>query len=242
MTNPTGTIGYTTTSRTIAETAATEALKGLPATTRSGGAPVLFEDVVNNPTPSVYTNLDDEIAVVPGAVVQRQVSGSDWVTLPYAADDNRQDPPSVDAFGPAGLTLQPGASKTAMFRVSFTRTVKPGVKRLINSLVTNGSPKGYGTSIDSTVYTVTLGAAPTGTGTTGSTGSAGGSTGSTGGSTGSTGGSTGTATAGAGTNATGTLAHTGAPDTGLIAGGAAALLAAGASVLMIARKRRSGTA
>lgn len=119
-------------------------LSRVPATAVAGGAPIEFDAVLTNPTPSNYVNVGNVLFVDPHATVQvRKVDGS-WTTLkkvPTGTSDN----PGVYLQGrDSGLTA--GKTVVTRVRISYDRNTPLGDTKINPCTFVNESAPFRGTT------------------------------------------------------------------------------------------------
>lgn len=214
-------------------------LIGLPGSVAAGGA-AEFSGLISNTTPSEYTHITQVMTLPTGASVQRQEGVNNWVTLPLIPPAYEGAARSVALFSSEGITdgitIPAGGTATSRFRIVIPKSTRPGVVTITSYLLVNGNAYGDGTYLDASTENLRVLAA-------GGSGNSGGTTPSTGPSStasapSSTGASAGTVGGTRPSTGQGTteLAATGATSTWPLAGGAAALLAAGGALIAIRRR------
>ncbi|MFI8458063.1 hypothetical protein [Kitasatospora sp. NPDC085464] len=148
--------------RTISVEPIVGSLAHVPATAVAGGAPIEFDAVLSNPTPSAYINLGNVLFTDSHATVQVRKADGTWTTLKKYATDTDDT---------AGVYLQGrnssiGAGKTTVsrVRVSYDGTTPLGATRINPCVFVNeGSAPFWGTtncSQGSTVNVVAPAATP----------------------------------------------------------------------------------
>ncbi|MFI6445056.1 hypothetical protein [Kitasatospora sp. NPDC050543] len=211
----------------------TTELKGLPRTAVAGGAPIDFDVVVTNPSPSNYTNLSNLIYAEPQTTLQVQQADGSWTKLTGV--------PSTQPGGRVHYyldghdsTLAAGATITKHVRLTYAADTPLGDSYVIPRILVNEGTDAYGTPMGPqgtaikivSASTVVVPASDTTTTATATTATAVGATVRT----------TGTTTALA---STGQLAQTGSGGITAAAATAFALLASGLGALWQVRRRRS---
>ncbi|MEV7027692.1 hypothetical protein, partial [Kitasatospora sp. NPDC093558] len=117
---------------TINVTSIGSSLAHVPATAVAGGAPIEFDAVLDNPTPSDYTNLGDVLFVDRHATVQvRTADGTDgsWRTLDKVPGMTPEEPYGVYLQG-RDSSLRAGGHTVARVRVSYDATTPAGATAL----------------------------------------------------------------------------------------------------------------
>ncbi|WP_371480709.1 LAETG motif-containing sortase-dependent surface protein [Kitasatospora sp. NBC_00315] len=231
---------------TIKVDSVSTALAGVPATAVAGGAPIEFDAVLANPTPSDYVNVGNVLFADRHATVQVRKADGTWATLAPVSGKDAEDRPGFYLEG-RDSGIRAGATTTTRVRVSFaadtpvgTTTLAPCV--LVNEWVdmpfvgTTMCERGTDLKITAAASSPAPTASPTATAPVTASPSA-------------------TATAAttapaptaaaadeedtAGAPSTDQLAHTGAGSAPLIAALAAALVTFGAGAFWLARRRRN---
>ncbi|MFH9353804.1 hypothetical protein [Kitasatospora sp. NPDC017646] len=111
-------------------------LAHVPATAIAGGAPIEFDAVLANPTPSAYTNLGDVLFVDPHATVEvRQADGS-WTTLEKVSAGIPDDKPGVYLQG-RDSSIGAGKTTVTRVRVSYDATTPLGATSIDPCLFVN---------------------------------------------------------------------------------------------------------
>ncbi|MFI5529203.1 LPXTG cell wall anchor domain-containing protein [Kitasatospora sp. NPDC051853] len=218
--------------RTIALKTPKLGLGTVPSTAVIGGAPVEFDAVLVNDTPSGYVNLANALTVAPKAVVEVRRADGSWqrVTQLKHWDGNS----SAAYLDGRDSSLKAGADATHRVRVSYPAGSTPGDTRIDRCLVVNEHPQQplLGTTHcvkGATVKLVTATTpsatpAPPASGHPSATASPSASV---------------SASASASTSTDGRLAETGAGRTTTFAAIGAALIALGAGVFLTLRRRSS---
>lgn len=135
-------------------------LAHVPATAIAGGAPIEFDAVLANPTPSAYTNLGNVLFVDPHATVQvRQADGS-WTTPEKVSDGIPDDKPGVYLQG-RDSSIDAGKTMVTRVRVSYDATTPLGATSIDPCLFVNeGATPFRGTTTCSQGSTVKVVADP----------------------------------------------------------------------------------
>ncbi|MEU8511227.1 hypothetical protein AB0C76_06530 [Kitasatospora sp. NPDC048722] len=138
---------------TIKVTSIGSSLAHVPATAVAGGAPIEFDAVLDNPTPSDYTNLGDVLFVDKHATVQVRTADGSWRTLDKVPGTAPDDPYGVYLQG-RDSSLRAGGHLVARVRVSYDATTPTGATGVNPCVFVNEGQPFRGTTMCSTGATV----------------------------------------------------------------------------------------
>ncbi|MFD4537049.1 hypothetical protein ACFWNL_28030 [Kitasatospora sp. NPDC058397] len=130
---------------TIKVTSITSSLDHVPATAVAGGAPVEFDAILDNPTPSDYTNLGNVLFVDRYATVQVRTADGAWRTLDKVAGIAPDDPYGVYLQG-RDSGLRSGGKAVARVRVSYDAKTPAGTTTLGPCVFVNEGLPFWGTT------------------------------------------------------------------------------------------------
>ncbi|MEV6972633.1 hypothetical protein [Kitasatospora sp. NPDC093806] len=126
-------------SKTIKVQSPSPSVSRVPATAVAGGAPIEFDAVVKNSTPSNYVNVGNVLFVDPHATVQVRKPNGTWTTLKKVYDGIPGDNPGVYLQG-RDSSLRANSTTTVRVRVSYDTTTPLGQTKLGQCLFVNESP------------------------------------------------------------------------------------------------------
>ncbi|MFF2545843.1 LAETG motif-containing sortase-dependent surface protein [Kitasatospora sp. NPDC058063] len=106
----------------------TNGVSGVPATAVAGGAPIEFDAVLRNPTPSAYTNLGNVLFTDRHARVEVRGADGTWTVL--APVTTEAEPPAGFYLDGRNSSAAPGSSQTKRVRVSYPADMPPGATEL----------------------------------------------------------------------------------------------------------------
>ncbi|WP_051711619.1 hypothetical protein [Streptomyces sp. NRRL S-350] len=139
--------------RSIAVTSITSSLAHVPATAVAAGAPIEFDAVLDNPTPSDYTDLGDVLFVDRHASVQVRTADGTWRTLAKLPGTTPQDPNGVYLQG-RDSSLRAGGHTVTRVRISYDATTPAGATAVSPCVFVNEGRPFQGTTRCSTAATV----------------------------------------------------------------------------------------
>ncbi|MER6361321.1 hypothetical protein [Kitasatospora sp. NPDC001527] len=114
-------------------------LSRVPATAVAGGAPIEFDAVVKNSTPSNYINVANTLFVDPHATVQVRRPNGTWTTLKKVYKGIPDDNPGVYLQG-RDSSLRANSTTTVRVRVSYDATTPLGPTDIGRCVYVNESP------------------------------------------------------------------------------------------------------
>ncbi|MEV7603707.1 hypothetical protein AB0O91_40685 [Kitasatospora sp. NPDC089797] len=114
---------------TIRTESVTTALSGVPATAVAGGDPIEFDAVLDDPTPSDYTNLGNVLFTDPHATVRVRDADGSWRVLDKVSDGIPDDPFGVYLQG-RNSGIRAGETVVTRVRVSYDAGTPTGATRL----------------------------------------------------------------------------------------------------------------
>ncbi|MFF7458342.1 hypothetical protein [Kitasatospora sp. NPDC008115] len=158
--------------RTIKVQNIAPSLSRVPSTAVAGGAPIEFDAVLKNPTPSNYVNVANVLFVDPHATVQVRRPNGTWTTLKKVYNGIPGESPGVYLQGrDSGIRAK--STATVRVRVSYDASTPLGPTDLGRCVFVNESPKlpFRGTTTCAKGATVQI-VAPGGKGTKGAKGQA----------------------------------------------------------------------
>ncbi|MED7950477.1 hypothetical protein [Streptomyces sp. BE303] len=147
---------------TIKVATPTSSLAHVPATAVAGGAPIEFDAVLSNSTPSSYVGLGSALFVGDHATVQVRRADGTWTTPTKVSGGLPGDPPGVYLQG-RDATVGAGKTTVTKVRVSYDRSTPPGVATLNPCLFVNAGSPFRGTARCGKAATVKVVAPGTGT-------------------------------------------------------------------------------
>ncbi|MFF2352426.1 hypothetical protein ACFVVL_21895 [Kitasatospora sp. NPDC058115] len=111
----------------------------VPATAVAGGAPIEFDAVLRNPTPSTYVNLANALGVSSHATVQVRRPNGTWTTLKKVSDGIPGDLEGVYLQGrDSGVRAR--STTTVRVRVSYDAATPLGPTEISRCVYVNESP------------------------------------------------------------------------------------------------------
>lgn len=134
---------------TIKVTSIGSSLAHVPATAVAGGMPIEFDAVLDNPTPSDYTNLGNVLFVDKHATVQVRTADGGWRTLDKVPGDTPEEPVGVYLQG-RDSSLRAGGHLVARVRVSYDATTPAGATEVNPCVFVNEGRPFWGTTLCST--------------------------------------------------------------------------------------------
>ncbi|MFD5081461.1 hypothetical protein ACFWOG_02340 [Kitasatospora sp. NPDC058406] len=147
---------------TIKVATPTSSLAHVPATAVAGGAPIEFDAVLSNSTPSSYVGLGSALFVGDHATVQVRRADGTWTTPTKVSGGLPGDPPGVYLQG-RDATVGAGKTTVTKVRVSYDRSTPPGGATLNPCLFVNAGSPFRGTARCGKAATVKVVAPGTGT-------------------------------------------------------------------------------
>ncbi|MFJ9951381.1 hypothetical protein [Kitasatospora sp. NPDC091207] len=122
-------------------------LASVPATAVAGGAPIEFDAVLANPTPSAYINLGNVLFSDAHATVQVRKADGTWTTLTKVTGGTDGDPTGVYLQG-RDSTIGAGKTLVTRVRVSYDRNTPLGASAISPCVFVNeGSTPFQGTTL-----------------------------------------------------------------------------------------------
>ncbi|MET9613057.1 LPXTG cell wall anchor domain-containing protein [Kitasatospora indigofera] len=115
--------------KTIGVDSITTSLAHVPATAVAGGAPIEFDAVLANPTPSDYINVGNVLFTDPHATVQVRKADGSWSKLAQVLPSEPGARPGVYLEG-RDSAIRAGNTTTTRVRVSFDATTPAGAIEL----------------------------------------------------------------------------------------------------------------
>ncbi|MFE4517491.1 hypothetical protein ACFRMQ_25220 [Kitasatospora sp. NPDC056783] len=102
----------------------TNEVSGVPATAIRGGAPIEFDEVLKNPTPSAYTNLGNVLFADRNAKVEVRGADGAWSAVPAVTTEG--EPNAGFYLDGRNSSAAPNSSQTRRVRVSYPAGVPVG--------------------------------------------------------------------------------------------------------------------
>ncbi|MER7705590.1 hypothetical protein ABTX81_22210 [Kitasatospora sp. NPDC097605] len=133
-------VGLAQVTKTIKVQNISPSLGRVPATAVAGGAPIEFDAVVKNPTPSNYVNVANVLFVDSHATVQVRKPNGTWTTLKKVHDSTLEEGAGVYLQG-RDSSLRANSTTTVRVRVSYDATTPLGSTDIGRCVYVNGSPK-----------------------------------------------------------------------------------------------------
>ncbi|MFE7561978.1 hypothetical protein [Kitasatospora sp. NPDC057500] len=125
--------------KTIKVQSIAPSLSRVPSTAVAGGAPIEFDAVLKNPTPSNYVNLANALFVDPHATVQVRRPNGTWTTLKKVSDGIPGDLPGVYLQG-RDSSLRANSTTTVRVRVSYDASTPLGPTAIGRCVFVNEPP------------------------------------------------------------------------------------------------------
>ncbi|GAA1385485.1 hypothetical protein GCM10009639_08150 [Kitasatospora putterlickiae] len=125
--------------KTIKVQGLSPSLSRVPATAVAGGAPIEFDAVLKNPTPSNYVNLANTLWVDPHATVQVRKPNGTWTTLKKVPTGIPGEKPGVYLQG-RDSSLRANSTTTVRVRVSYDASTPLGATDIGRCVFVNEGP------------------------------------------------------------------------------------------------------
>ncbi|MFE4971745.1 hypothetical protein ACFRAR_06465 [Kitasatospora sp. NPDC056651] len=133
----------------------TNGVSGVPDTAIRGGAPIEFDEVLRNPTPSAYTNLGNVLFVDRNAKVEVRGADGAWSAVPAVTTEG--EPNAGFYLDGRNSSAAPNSSQTKRVRVSYPAAVPVGNTRVDTCVFVNeGDQPFMGTTMCSQGSTVRI--------------------------------------------------------------------------------------
>ncbi|MFD0257383.1 hypothetical protein [Kitasatospora indigofera] len=126
--------------RTVPVEAISNELTGVPARAVAGGAPVEFDAVLRNPSPSAYTNLGNVLVADKHAKVEVRRADGTWTVLPAVAVPDENSPHAGFYLDGRDSSAAPGSTTTRRVRISYPAGT-PGTAGEVRTCVFVNEPR-----------------------------------------------------------------------------------------------------